>query len=273
MIFSGSSTGSSSIPHSFSVDEIQKMRVKLKVSKSYPENQLLRPDNAEEVDNSSSGVSSDQEIMITNNAASQLSNSDKTVSSYANSTALQQHRHNPTSAQQPSSIDLNPGNQLKTLKKIPPPVDCSACNALDIDEDDSPSPPPKNFQRHNSLTRKQAANIAMNRAMQTRPAVSLLKLPPPIEDETDSNNLVARSGAERHCILDIGHTRGGLMDRHQRAAENIVLAPPPQFCDCTNNGHNVATATTQSAPPASGGRTIRSVRIVGAVPKVNQPPS
>lgn len=251
------------------------MRVKLKVSKSYPENQLLRPDNAEEVDNSSSGVSSDQEIMMTNNAVSQQSTSEKTATSYASSTGLQQHRHNLSSAQQPTSIDLNSGNQLKPSKKIPPPVDCSACNALDVDEDDSPSPPPKNFQRHNSLTRKQAANIAMNRAMQTRPAVSLLKLPPPIEDETDSNSLVVRSGGDRHCILDMGHTRGGLLDRHQRAAENIVLAPPPQFCDCTNtnNGHNVATATTQSAPPVSGGRTIRSVRIVGAVPKVNQPPS
>lgn len=254
------------------------MRVKLKVSKSYPENQLLRPDNAEEVDNSSSGVSSDQEIMMNNNAtASQQSYTDKTVSSYASSNVLQQHRHNPSPAQQPSSIDLNTGNQLKPIKKIPPPVDCTACNALDIDEDDSPSPPPKNFQRHNSLTRKQAANIAMNRAMQTRPAVSLLKLPPPIEDETDSNSLVVRSGGDRHCILDGGHTRGGLLDRHERAAENIVLAPPPQFCDCTNtnNGHNVATATNQSAPPVSGGRPIRSVRIVGAVPKViaNQPPS
>lgn len=250
------------------------MRVKLKISKSYPENQLLRPDNAEEVDNSSSGVSSDQEIM--NNAASQQSNADKTANTYASSSVLQQqqqHRHNPSAVQPPSSIDLNTGNPIQPLKKIPPPVDCSACNALDIDEDDSPSPPPKNFQRHNSLTRKQAANIAMNRAMQTRPAVSLLKLPPPIEDETDNNSLVVRSGADRHCILDGGHTRGSLLDR--RAAENIVLAPPPQFCDCTNtnNGHSVATATTKSAPPVSGGRTIRSVRIVGAVPKVNQPPS
>ncbi|EAA07141.5 AGAP010413-PA, partial [Anopheles gambiae str. PEST] len=74
---SGSSTGSSSMPQSFSVEEIQKIRTKLKSSKSYP-NDFLRQQNSqpsqpgvehgasggvphEEGDNSSSGVSSDQE--------------------------------------------------------------------------------------------------------------------------------------------------------------------------------------------------------------------
>ncbi|EAT44279.1 AAEL004337-PA, partial [Aedes aegypti] len=72
---SGSSSGSSSVPHSFSVEEIQKIRTKLKSSKSYP-NDFLRQQNQtgnqqpggganqaneDNGDNSSSGVSSDQE--------------------------------------------------------------------------------------------------------------------------------------------------------------------------------------------------------------------
>lgn len=58
---------------SFSVDDIQKMRTKLKTSKSYPndflrqQNQNRINENNEEGDNSSSGVSSDQEIQANNN--------------------------------------------------------------------------------------------------------------------------------------------------------------------------------------------------------------
>lgn len=54
----GSSTSSGSLPHSFSVDEIQKVRTQLKSSKSYPNDFLPTEDG----DNSSSGVSSDQEV-------------------------------------------------------------------------------------------------------------------------------------------------------------------------------------------------------------------
>ncbi|XP_075212417.1 SH3 and multiple ankyrin repeat domains protein 3-like isoform X2 [Lycorma delicatula] len=54
-----SSTSSGSLPHSFSVDEIQKVRTQLKSSKSYPNDFLP---GAEDGDNSSSGVSSDQEV-------------------------------------------------------------------------------------------------------------------------------------------------------------------------------------------------------------------
>lgn len=56
---SGGSTSSGSLPHSFSVDEIQKVRTQLKSSKSYPNDFLMQ---GEDGDNSSSGVSSDQEI-------------------------------------------------------------------------------------------------------------------------------------------------------------------------------------------------------------------
>ncbi|XP_034245824.1 protein shank isoform X3 [Thrips palmi] len=67
---SESSSGSGSMTHSFSVDEIQKVRTRLKSSKSYPNDFLLNQDGTkdgqegavEDGDNSSSGVSSDQEI-------------------------------------------------------------------------------------------------------------------------------------------------------------------------------------------------------------------
>lgn len=219
--FSGSSTGSSSIPHSFSVDEIQKMRVKLKSSKSYP-NDLLRQDchiirpaehMNEEGDNSSSGVSSDQEVTITTNDT-----------------------HTKTIIELKKPVTLPVLTSLKKTTTIIQDKDERS------DDDDSPSPPAKGFQRHNSLTRKQAATIAMNRAMQSRNAVSLVKLPPPIETEMEVDNPVAIP-----AIVD-----------GRQATDNLVLAPPPQFCDCLN------------AKADSNKNTTRGVRIVGAVPKVNK---
>lgn len=78
--YSGSSTNSTSLAHSFSVDEIQKIRTRLKCSKSYPDDFLEQKENPAgdgeqdgantdtnvtrnetAGDNSSSGVSSDQE--------------------------------------------------------------------------------------------------------------------------------------------------------------------------------------------------------------------
>lgn len=55
------------MPHSFSVEEIQKGRSLLKSSKSYPDDFLKKANGGdmaalEDGDNSSSGVSSDQEV-------------------------------------------------------------------------------------------------------------------------------------------------------------------------------------------------------------------
>lgn len=55
------------MPHSFSVEEIQKGRLLLKSSKSYPDDFLKKANEGdmaalEDGDNSSSGVSSDQEV-------------------------------------------------------------------------------------------------------------------------------------------------------------------------------------------------------------------
>ncbi|KAJ8889066.1 hypothetical protein PR048_008560 [Dryococelus australis] len=61
----GSSSSSSTIPHSFSVEEIQKVRTQLKSSKSYPNDFLaINHGNGEDGDNSSSGVSSDQDLPV-----------------------------------------------------------------------------------------------------------------------------------------------------------------------------------------------------------------
>lgn len=62
-----SSSGSSSLPHSFSVEEIQKVRTQLKSSKSHPNEFLLNQQTqhlVEDGDNSSSGVSSDQDVPV-----------------------------------------------------------------------------------------------------------------------------------------------------------------------------------------------------------------
>lgn len=57
-----SASSSSTIAHSFSVEEIQKVRTKLKSSKSYPNDFLIQQNADADGDNSSSGVSSDQEV-------------------------------------------------------------------------------------------------------------------------------------------------------------------------------------------------------------------
>lgn len=268
---SGSSTGSNSISHSFSVDEIQKIRVSLKSSKSYPndllrqENQLLRPDHIEEGDNSSSGVSSDQEVTVTHHHH-------------------HHHTHQPMTEVSRPQVEIKKPSVTTTITAIPMAKKSTTSQTLPLannikknvttivmerddrsDDDDSPSPPAKGFQRHNSLTRKQAASIAMTRAMQSRPAVSLVKLPPPIEADHESDSSMAH--------MPHGGVGGGLgnsqshAQQHDRrqATENIVLAPPPQFCDCINA--NITNSGNSGGGPGSG---ARSVRIVGAVPKVNK---
>lgn len=145
---------------------------------------------------------------------------------------------------------------------------------------DSPSPPSKGFQRHNSLTRKQAASIAMNRAMQTRSsAVSLVKLPPPIESDHDEPDAIVPMMAMRNSPHNLRRTAApGTI---AAPPDQIVLAPPPQFCDCihaSGQPHHGGqqqpmaagkTTTTMGSVIANGGGTIRGVRIVGALPKVN----
>ncbi|XP_039278871.1 SH3 and multiple ankyrin repeat domains protein 3 [Nilaparvata lugens] len=105
---SGNSTSSSgSLPHSFSVDEIQKVRTQLKSSKSYP-NDFIPEDG----DNSSSGVSSDQEV--TNHTQHEVA-SECVV-------ALNTATLPPRSSQQRSMLTRN----AVSLAQLPPPLEADA---------------------------------------------------------------------------------------------------------------------------------------------------
>ncbi|XP_053688435.1 SH3 and multiple ankyrin repeat domains protein 1 isoform X2 [Sabethes cyaneus] len=264
---SGSSSGSSSIPHSFSVEEIQKIRTKLKSSKSYP-NDFLRQqnqsadqaagmNNEDNGDNSSSGVSSDQEVTVTCNEIP-APNPKPTV----------------------SALDPKKVGSLLEQKKMAVMITSSVpLVRSDEDDDESPSPPATGFQRHNSLTRKQAATIAAQRAkanqqnIQHRHAVTLATLPPPIEADSDE--------------ADSGALPGG--DGSVGDGSGMVLPPPAEFSDSVGgmagpghpqqqqqqqHHHHHHQHQHQHYPPAAliGGHNpnCKRVRIVGAVPKVNR---
>lgn len=347
--------------HSFSVDEIQKMRVKLRSSKSYP-NDLLRQEseqldekdevgvdaivadnkhlsasksmqangkliaNHDECDNSSSGVSSDQEITsttksimkptnnpvtiatkeMTNNKAPHTINNNNNNNNSHHGGKVQHHGILKTSAAisnvlaatnplpnvkiietiNKKSINLPPLSSV--TKKISDAIADDAKNAND-DFDDLPSPPAKAFQRHNSLTRKQAATIAMNRALYTKSVVSLVQLPPPIEadtDETDHGLLHKGPAAFNHKTAPIDQQRtvmGGRCSDRARSSQgaknsnddgqDIVLAPPPEFSDSvcpSNNAAANAKCMSSTGPSNGSGRNNVSVRIVGAVPKTSR---
>lgn len=318
------------------------MRVKLKSSKSYP-NELLSqqqlPPNkengknpaaphVEEGDNSSSGVSSDQEVTVTHitAAVSELKITKEAPTLKTNvPTATGNAQLPKTEGILKKPISLPPlSNVTKQITSaITIDTEKKPTSHAEIDDQmDSPSPPLKGFQRHNSLTRKQAATIAMNRAIQTRGAVSLVQLPPPIEDDSDGEQppppksfidqkqhfgrtvttvnaackpvysqsqphgqpQKARTTASGGVVVvvppPVAYDNRNLCDMSP-SQETILLAPPPQFCDCTNaninrimNQHNAAgmiaenngmvTASANPVPPG------RSVRIVGAVPKVTR---
>ncbi|XP_046672398.1 SH3 and multiple ankyrin repeat domains protein 3 isoform X7 [Homalodisca vitripennis] len=117
----GSSTSSGSLPHSFSVDEIQKVRTQLKSSKSYPNDFLMQ--GGEDGDNSSSGVSSDQEIP----AAPEMS-AEAPVPS-GNATL-------PRTSQQRTTLTRN----AVSLAQLPPPLEA------DTDErEELVVPPPPEY--------------------------------------------------------------------------------------------------------------------------------
>lgn len=284
---------------SFSVDEITKIRSKLKTSKSYP-NDFLRQQNEnrinenhnEEGDNSSSGVSSDQEIQTNgtpenkkqqttvsppqahNNKTNVVtipiigSNNNKVPppnpkpasttttttpnQSLANKIAqLEQPKKVATMSATPVTTKVTTSivskmmpqqvapalSQIKASKvelhKLPLQPQLSNEQRSD-DENLSPSPPSLGFQRHNSLTRKQAAQLAAQRAKamnSSARAVSLAQLPPPIEVDSDDPDNNAKAVT--------------------MPADQIVLAPPPEFCDFVSNPN-------------------QRVRIIGTIPKASR---
>lgn len=278
--YSGSSSGSGgSIPHSFSVDEIQKMRVKLKSSKSYPNELVLNQQNTErndndkmvtskmlskdtlsanhdECDNSSSGVSSDQEVtascvktvvkttiapinsnkiistnpmteskhgilknhhvtsknvIVTNAPHHQTpqSNANNTTATAAVTAAAITSTTSTTSVKIIESINkkaINLPPLSNVTKKISAAVSETAQNANNDDFDDFDELPAKGFQRQVSLTRKQAANIAMNRQIYTRSAVSLAQLPPPLEGDSDDTDHQQQSECRKNNLKVNLHT-------------------------------------------------------------------
>lgn len=325
---SGSSSGGS-MSHSFSVDEIQRIRTNLKTSKSYP-NELLKPVNQNEIDsttqknsdiprsppnvaehieegdNSSSGVSSDQEIPL--NSGQIATNQDTlkkkpstllvgvatpkqpTLSTTQTQQQTQSIKSSTVTATKVNTLLVNSkqlapslspalASKIPNLRKHEEPITTvgSTRHCISISsninnnhnfdteeeqrsEDDgelSPSPPAIAFQRHNSLTRKQAASIAMARA--NRAAVSLVQLPPPIEADSDTEMMAASTGSN-----------GATGD--EACTENIVLAPPPQFCDCNDIKHSKNSVGVGAAGVVGNiqSSTGNRVRIVGAVPKANR---
>lgn len=285
------------------MDEIRNIRKKLKSSKSYP-NQFINQQqktsspntkqihlelNNEEGDNSSSGVSSDQEITM--NATMNASHNEtqpviQPILSQPHFHPIQnkfiiQQQHNQLPHHQiqhqqiPHLQSLNHQipHQIQPVKKIPSPIDLTKKTIIhnpdepiiDDDDDRSPSPPLMGFQRHNSMTRKQASSIAISRGViPARPAVSLVQLPPPIENDSEGDSPPLSADGKK--AIEITPT-------NEQSSDFIVLAPPPQFCDqvdgisrgngvLSNNSTIIQPLTSNTTTPHRGG-----VRIVGAVPK------
>ncbi|CAG9820115.1 unnamed protein product, partial [Phaedon cochleariae] len=136
---SGSSSGSSSVPHSFSVEEIQRGRSRLKSSKSYPDNLLKKQKESDAVledgDNSSSGVSSDQEITTCTSLEY-----NEGISAESNNLALQS-----TKPQRPQNIGLLKRHAV-SLAQLPPPIE----NENDEKDEFCLPPPPEFGENRNS---------------------------------------------------------------------------------------------------------------------------
>ncbi|XP_057667503.1 SH3 and multiple ankyrin repeat domains protein 2 isoform X3 [Diorhabda carinulata] len=122
---SGSSSGSSSVPHSFSVEEIQRGRSLLKSSKSYPDELLKKQKDADvadaDGDNSSSGVSSDQEITPCGNP--DITDSNSII---------------PPAKNQRPQIGMSKRHAV-SLAQLPPPIE----NETDEKEEFCLPPPPE----------------------------------------------------------------------------------------------------------------------------------
>lgn len=175
--------------------------------------------NHDECDNSSSGVSSDQEVTASNvkTIAKTSTNPNKIISTNPIENKhgiLKTTMTNKNPVAIATSIGAHPTGSVKIVesinkksinlpplsnvtKKISAAVSETAQNAND-DFDDFDELPAKGFQRQVSLTRKQAQTIAMNRAIYTRSAVSLAQLPPPIEGDSDDPDHQQQS----HCLSE-----------------------------------------------------------------------
>ncbi|XP_046745293.1 SH3 and multiple ankyrin repeat domains protein 3 isoform X7 [Diprion similis] len=151
---SGSSSGSSSIPHSFSVDEIQKVRTQLKSSKSYPNDFLLQQTQQlmEDGDNSSSGVSSDQDVPVgpptgfddsrnENNTHPMPADKESNPKRMSYSSGMLT-RHAVSLAQLPPPIEAEADEQNNDLF-VPPPPEFNAGPSTGSSDEPVFAPPPQ----------------------------------------------------------------------------------------------------------------------------------
>ncbi|XP_029055019.1 SH3 and multiple ankyrin repeat domains protein 1 isoform X2 [Osmia bicornis bicornis] len=194
-----SSSGSSSLPHSFSVEEIQKVRTQLKSSKSHPNDFLLQQTQqslVEDGDNSSSGVSSDQDVPV----GPPTGFDDTAARNLANETT----QHSST--------------------------------VLSVSSGEKETNPKRSSYAGSGLL--------------TRHAVSLAQLPPPIEADAEeqSSDLFVPPPPE----FNAGPSAGN--------ADELVFAPPPQFCD---NKQQQSQQQQQQQQQQQN-----RVKIIGAIPKV-----
>lgn len=183
-----SSSGSGSLPHSFSVEEIQKVRTQLKSSKSHPNDFLLQQTQqslAEDGDNSSSGVSSDQDVPVgppmgfddtaVRNLANQENNQHPTTgvnavekesnqtkrSGYGGSGLLT--RHAVSLAQLPPPIEADAEEQSNDLFVPPPPEFNAGPSAGNQDQEVVVFAPPPQFCDNKQQQQQQQQNASQNR--------------------------------------------------------------------------------------------------------------
>ncbi|KAL0102080.1 hypothetical protein PUN28_018551 [Cardiocondyla obscurior] len=185
-----SSSGSGSLPHSFSVEEIQKVRTQLKSSKSHPNDFLLQQTQqslVEDGDNSSSGVSSDQDVPVgppmgfDDTAARNLANQESNQHSTAGGTTLLTGggpiekeinqtkrpgyggsglltRHAVSLAQLPPPIEADAEEQNNDLFVPPPPEFNAGPSAGGHDQEVVVFAPPPQFCDNKQQTQQTAQN-------------------------------------------------------------------------------------------------------------------
>ncbi|XP_039305830.1 SH3 and multiple ankyrin repeat domains protein 1 isoform X3 [Solenopsis invicta] len=186
-----SSSGSGSLPHSFSVEEIQKVRTQLKSSKSHPNDFLLQQKQeslVEDGDNSSSGVSSDQDVPVgppmgfddtaVRNMANQESNQHTTpggaalqtgagpIEKESNQTKRPGYggsglltRHAVSLAQLPPPIEADAEEQNNDLFVPPPPEFNAGPSAGGHDQEVVVFAPPPQFCDNKQQTQQQQQQI------------------------------------------------------------------------------------------------------------------
>lgn len=315
--------------HSFSVDEIQKIRTQLKSSKSYPNDFLLKNDenlmqNAghpdedgsnDDGDNSSSGVSSDQELIIgphdnenekQRTAKNSLDNrkylhdnqklSTQEKIMYKEKLMKEVKQNDPPIKNTKEKVSFNNNVMIKSSNNVITtepvhlnsssenitsptnyqPKTCvvshSGYNSTTYSMVSTPSgtikvlnplPPSNTLQRHNSLTRKQAASFMFKRDT---------KIGQSAAERLGVNISKAPIGKKDNRISQEDSNKGGVLTRSAVSLAQLppppeeggeLFAPPLSDFNTPNTINNAEEVPPLAPPPQFSDR----VRIVGALPK------